>query len=220
MSELIIFDLDGVLVDTQDAENNALAYLGGLMGLPLGEDEARELFSGKKMQECIDLMTERSGNGPPPDAMALVRARCEELIGDRLDPIADVAYALDHIPARKCVASNGPREIIERRLRQAGVLHHFGSRLFSAYEIESWKPDPDLFLWAARTCGSDVDECVVIEDSLVGVAAAVGAGMRVLQYTPEPGTPPHLPDVPTFSSMALLPDLLSGAVKPGPVVPA
>ncbi len=216
MSELVIFDLDGVLIDTQDAENGALAYLGTLMGLDLSPAEANALFSGKKMLDCIDLMEERSGTAPPPDAMALVRAQCEVLIGDRLCPVADVAPALEAIAATKCVASNSPHEIIERRLRQAGVSHHFAPRLFSAYEINAWKPDPKLFLWAAAECGADIDECVVIEDSPVGVEAALRAGMRVLQYAADPAAGPHYPDVGVFSSMSLLPRLLADAVWPRP----
>lgn len=211
MSELIIFDLDGVLVDTQDAENGALAYLGGLMGLRLEQDEANALFAGKRMQECIDLMVKRSGHAPPAGAMGLVRARCEELIGDRMEPIAGVADALARIGARKCVASNSPRAIIERRLRGAGLLDHFGDRLFSAYEISAWKPDPKLFLWAADECGSEVDACVVVEDSAVGVGAAVKAGMRVLQYAADPAVGPHGGGVRTFADMARLPDLLRRA---------
>lgn len=209
MSELAIFDLDGVLVDTQDAENIALAHLGGLMGLHLTSDEARELFSGKRMQECIDLMEERSGTLPPADATAFVRARCEVLIGDRLRPVAHVASALKAIEMSKCVASNSPREIIERRLHAIGVLDHFEARLFSAYEINAWKPDPTLFLWAAAECGSDVEECVVIEDSAVGVEAALRAGMRVLRYTADPAAGSYPPNVAAFSSMALLPQLLN-----------
>ncbi|RCG26195.1 HAD family hydrolase [Sphaerisporangium album] len=216
MSDLVIFDLDGVLVDTQDAENGALAYLGGLMGLTIGEGAAAELFSGRKMQECIDLMADMAGCAPPDGAMSIVRARCEELIGPSLEPVDGVADALARIPAPKCVASNSPREIIERRLRGAGVLHHFGGGIYSAYDVGAWKPDPRLFLWAASECGADASGCVVIEDSPVGVDAALEAGMRVLQFTPDPSAGPHREGVPTFSSMRRLPELLRA---PAPFTP-
>lgn len=210
MTELVIFDLDGILVDTQEAENGALGHLAGLMGLPTTLAEANEMFSGKRMQECIDLLEERSGHPPPAGAMRLVRDRCEELIGGRLDPLPGVAAALDRISVPKCVASNSPGDIIERRLRAAGVLHHFGGRLFSAYDVDAWKPDPRLFLWAAAECGADAARCVVIEDSEVGVAAGVDAGMRVLQYTTRPGAGPHRPGAHVFTDMADLPGLLAG----------
>ncbi|MFF2626645.1 HAD family hydrolase [Kitasatospora griseola] len=210
--KLVIFDLDGVLVDTQAAENAGIAYVGELMGLTLDEERQHELFSGKKMQECIDLMADLARTSPPADAVPLARAKCEELIGDRIDPIDGVAQALEALADRgfaMCVASNSPRDIIERRLTKARVLRHFGTRIYSAYEVAAWKPDPALFRWAAAECGVPADDCVVIEDSRVGVDAALGAGMRVLQYTADPAGTPHRDDVRPFFSMRDLPRLIA-----------
>ncbi|WP_418960762.1 HAD family hydrolase [Streptomyces tritici] len=214
----LVFDLDGVLVDTQDAENGGLAHVGELMGVTLGKERRDELFSGKKLQECLDLLEELAGTPPPPDAVALARARCEELIGGRLEPLAGVARALDLLAALPgvsgmCVASNSPLELIERRLAQAGILHHFGRRLYSAYEVDAWKPDPKLFLAAAERSGAAVADCLVIEDSPVGVAAGVDAGMRVLQYAPDPAVGAHREGARVFRSMADLPDLVAEAVS-------
>ncbi|MEU9994295.1 HAD-IA family hydrolase [Streptomyces sp. NPDC050848] len=219
-----VFDLDGVLVDTQDAENGGLAHVGELMGLRLGKEQRDELFSGKKMQECLDLMADLTGTAPPRDAMAIARAKCEELIGDRIEPIDGVAYALEQLAAalgdRMCVASNSPLGIMESRLRKAGILRHFEGRLFSAYDIGAWKPDPKLFLWAAEQCGVTPDECVVIEDSPVGVDAALGAGMRVLQYTADPADGPHREGAVTFPAMRLLPRLVLESPLMAPVAPS
>ncbi|MFF9347893.1 HAD family hydrolase [Streptomyces sp. NPDC014734] len=219
MSELLVIcDLDGVLVDTQDAENGALAHIGELMGLSLGRERRDELFSGKKMQECLDLMEELTATAPPPDAIGLARARCEELIGDRLEPLAGVAEALDALGALAhtglCVASNSPLEIITSRLTKAGILHHFEGRLFSAYDVGAWKPDPKLFLWAAERCGAAVDDCVVVEDSPVGVDAALDAGMRVLQYAADPATGPHRDGAVVLRSMRDLPALVAAVRRP------
>ncbi|MEY2226134.1 HAD family hydrolase [Streptomyces sp. BF23-19] len=220
--EFVVFDLDGVLVDTQDAENGGIAHVGEMMGLRLDKDQRDELFSGKKMQECFDLMADLSGNAPPQDAMAIARARCEELIGDRIEPIDGVAYALEQLAAavgdRMCVASNSPLAIMRSRLEKAGILHHFGTRLFSAYDVDAWKPDPKLFRWAAESCGVTPEVCVVVEDSPVGVDAAVAAGMRVLQYTADPATPPHREGALTFPSMRALPHLVRDAHLMAPVV--
>ncbi|PCG87628.1 sugar transferase [Streptomyces sp. WZ.A104] len=220
MSEFVIFDLDGVLVDTQDAENGGLAYIGELMGLPLGKDQRDELFSGKKMQECLDLMEEITGTPPPAGAMALARAKCDELIGSWLEPIEGVAHALEQLSATPstgmCVASNSPPDIMADRLGKAGILHHFEGRLFSAYDINAWKPDPKLFLWAAAECAADVDDCIVVEDSPVGVDAALGAGMRVLQYTADPAVGPHRDGVRTFPSLRELPGLVREAHRLAP----
>lgn len=211
---LVIFDLDGVLVDTQDAENGALAYLGSLMGLVIDREQQDELFSGKRIQQGIDLMEEMAQRPAPDGAVALVRARCEELIGDQTDPIDGVLDTLERLSARPlnlCVASNSPRDIIERRLAAAGVQHYFGGRLFSAYEANAWKPDPALFRWAAGSCGATAGECVVIEDSVVGVDSALAAGMRVLQYDPAPGAGPHRTGVEVFGSIRDLPELILAA---------
>ncbi|MDH2389223.1 HAD-IA family hydrolase [Streptomyces sp. HNM0663] len=225
MSELfVIFDLDGVLVDTQDAENGALAHVGELMGLSLGTEQRDELFSGKKMQECLDLMAELTGKAPPRDAMPIARAKCEELIGDRLEPLEGVADALDRLRALPlagmCVASNSPLEIIESRLAKAGILHCFDGQLFSAYDVGAWKPDPRLFSWAAESCGAAAEDCVVVEDSPVGVDAGLGAGMRVLQYTADPAAGPHREGAVAFSSMHELPALIGDARRLVPLPPA
>lgn len=205
---LVIFDLDGVLVDTQHAENGGLARVGAAMGLALTAQRADELFSGKKMQECIDLMAGLAGAEPPPDAVAMARSACEEILGDHLEPIDGVRAALDALAADGipvCVASNSPRELIARRLDAAGIGHRFGDRLFSAYDVEAWKPDPRLFRWAAERCGTDPAHCLVVEDSEVGVDAALAAGMAVLQYTTDTTHGPHREGVPVLSRMDALP---------------
>ncbi|WP_434740528.1 HAD family hydrolase [Micromonospora sp. SH-82] len=224
--ELVIFDLDGVLVDTQAAETGALGHLARLMGVRLGGDEAADLFAGKRMADCIDAISERAGAPPPPGAVELVRARCEELIGDHLEPIDGVREVVTAVDRLMCVASNSPRELIRRRVEAAGIAWAFGDRLFSAYDIGSWKPAPDLFLSAARECGVPPASCVVVEDSPVGVAAAIAAGMPVLRYGPDgsPADPaaisPYLPPgtavdgLTSFAKMADLPALISHVPSP------
>jgi HAD superfamily hydrolase (TIGR01509 family) len=209
---LVIFDLDGVLVDTQYAENGALYHLAGLMGLSLGTAESSRLFSGRRLQECIDMLAVMSASPPPADAVAFVRTRCEEIIGQRLEPIGGVRAALERIPLDKCVASNSPLDIIQRRLGAAGIIHHFGGGLYSAYDVGSWKPDPGLFRCAARECGVDAENCLVVEDSKVGVDAALAAGMRVVQYSPQPGTMPHRQGVFVLCDMEQLPGLITRRV--------
>jgi HAD superfamily hydrolase (TIGR01509 family) len=215
---VVIFDLDGVLVDTQDAENSALAYLGSLMGLAIDQEQQHELFSGKRMQQSIGIIEEMAQRPAPDGAVALVRAKCEELIGDRIDPIDGVVETLEWLSARPvelCVASNSPLDIIERRLTAAGVQHYFSGRLFSAYQANAWKPDPALFRWAAGSCGAAADDCVVIEDSVVGVDSALAAGMRVLQYDPAPGSGPHRTGVEVFGSIRDLPEILNASHQTG-----
>ena len=103
-----------------------------------------------------------------------------------------------------CVASSGPTSKIRQALRVSGLLSFFGKNIFSSYEIESWKPEPGLFLHAAKIMGFSPARCVVVEDSEVGLQAATAAGMRSLKYTPRARESNHG----TFCDMAVLPLLL------------
>ena len=211
--DLVIFDLDGVLVDVQHAENAALVHLAELMGLRLTVAESTALFSGRKLQECIDLIEDRSHTSPPDGAVRIVREACDRLIGPSLEPIAGVRDALARIDVTKCVASNSPPDIIRNRLGAADIHGQFGDRVYSAYDIDAWKPDPKLFLWAAGDLGAAPERTVVVEDSAVGVAAARAAGMRVLQFCDKSGESggtggTYDAEGLTFSSMHALPELI------------
>ncbi|MFI0480778.1 HAD family hydrolase [Actinomadura sp. 9N215] len=205
---LVVFDMDGVLVDTQYAEDAGLTLLARRMGLTLGDDEASELFSGKRLATCVELLEARSGRAAPADASEFVRAECERILGPRIEPVDGVEDALRRITAPKCVASNSPRDLMERRLRASGLLGHFGDRLWSAYDANVWKPDPGLFLSAAAGHRVPPSACVVVEDSAVGVRAAVRAGMRVLQFTNGRELAAYGDGVTAFAHMAQLPDLI------------
>ncbi|OLF10536.1 hypothetical protein BLA60_15245 [Actinophytocola xinjiangensis] len=205
---LVVFDLDGVLVDTQYAEDVALARLGRRMGLLLGDEEAGELFSGKRLATCIELLETLSDRPAPADAVEFVRTECERILGPRIDPVDGVEEALRRITVTKCVASNSPRDLIERRLRASGLLDYFEDRLSSAYDANVWKPDPGLFLSAAADHQVLPSGCTVIEDSAVGVRAGVRAGMRVLQFTNGRAVAAHSDGVVTFAHMAELPSLI------------
>jgi HAD superfamily hydrolase (TIGR01509 family) len=205
---LVVFDLDGVLVDTQYAEDGGLVRLARRMGLTIGDEQASELFSGKRLATCIELLETLSGRPAPEDAVEFVRAACERILGPRIDPVDGAEEALRRITGTKCVASNSPRDLIERRLRASGLLGYFEDRVCSAYDTNVWKPDPGLFLSAAAEYQVPPSECTVIEDSAVGVCAGVRAGMRVLQFTNGRSCPPHSEGVVTFAHMAQLPDLI------------
>jgi len=133
-----------------------------------------------------------------------------------LQAIEGVHSALERIDFPTCVASSGPREKILLSLELTGLLSRFTDRIFSAYEVGSWKPDPGLFLHAASALGVKPEACVVIEDSLPGVQAGIAAGMRVYAYTPD-GDPQLLAQegAITFDSMRSLPDYLRGSLDGG-----
>jgi HAD superfamily hydrolase (TIGR01509 family) len=205
---LVVFDMDGVLVDTQYAEDGGLNLLARRMGLTLDDEQAGALFSGKRLATCVELLETLSGRPAPEDAVEFVRAECERILGPRIEPVDGVEEALRRITVTKCVASNSPRDLIERRLRASGLLGYFENRLWSAYDANVWKPDPGLFLSAAAGHRVPPSACMVIEDSAVGVRAGVRAGMRVLQFTNGRADAAHSDGVATFAHMAQLPDLI------------
>ncbi len=211
---LVVFDLDGVLVDTQYAEDGGLARLGRRMGLTLDDERASALFSGKRLATCIELLETLSGRPAPQDAVAFVRAECERILGPRIDPVEGAEEALRRITVTKCVASNSPRHLIERRLEASGLLDYFEDRLCSAYDTNVWKPDPGLFLSAAAAHRVPPSKCVVVEDSEVGVRAGVRAGMRVLQFTNGRPGAAHSDGVTTFTHLSQLPDLIRRQAVP------
>jgi HAD superfamily hydrolase (TIGR01509 family) len=179
-------------------------------------DEALTLFRGRKMSVCITEIESRLGFAVPGDFVPNIRTRMADTFRKELRVIDGVHAALDLIDLPVCVASSGPPEKINLSLELTGLLSVFEGRIFSAYEVGSWKPDPGLFLHAARTMGVDPAACAVIEDSLAGVQAGMAAGMQVYAYTPE-GDPQYLAreGAITFRSMSYLPDYLRGSLDGG-----
>ena len=106
----------------------------------------------------------------------------------RLRPVEGVEALLESLELPYCVASNGPREKMEVTLGTTGLLPYFQTRIVTAYEVGCWKPDPGLFLHAARMLGAAPENCIVVEDSTLGVRAGVAAGMTVFGYAPAGGS--------------------------------
>lgn len=179
---LVIFDCDGVLVDSEPLEGLVMVNALRELGLEMSLDEWIATYKGWKLADCLAQLGTRLGRPLPGDFTVNYRARSAEAFQRELQAMPGVPEALARIPVPMCVASNGPREKIILNLTITGLLRYFEQRVFSAYEIDSWKPDPGLFLHAAVSCGVPPTECVVVEDSETGVRAGVAAGMRVLAY--------------------------------------
>lgn len=179
---LVIFDCDGVLVDSERLAHQLLIDSVAPLGLHFSMQEAMALFRGRKMSECVDTVESRLGSALPDGFIDEFRLRQAAVFRDALKPVEGIFEALDSIPAPVCVASSGPLEKILLSLTLTGLLHRFEGAIFSAYEVGSWKPDPGLFLHAANAYGISPDHCIVIEDSVPGVIAAVAANMHVLGY--------------------------------------
>ena len=135
------------------------------------------------MADCIVEIERRSGRRVRDSFVADVRQATAAAFEADLHAIEGIHAALAAITIPVCVVSNGPMSKLTHTLGLTKLFDHFKGRIFSAYDVGSWKPDPGLFLHAARTLGADPSRCVVVEDSLSGVRAAKAAGMRVLGFT-------------------------------------
>ncbi len=182
----VIFDCDGVLVDTEGAANRVLAEVLTDAGLPTTAEESMATYMGRSWVSCMAIATERFGR-PLPEAELRERYRTgvRAAWARELAPVPGIVAALDAIAARglpTCVASSGEHERMRFTLGRTGLLPRFDGRLFSATEVARGKPAPDLFLHAARTMGFDPATTVVVEDTVPGAQAGVAAGMRVLGF--------------------------------------
>ncbi len=188
---LVIFDCDGVLVDTEPVANRLLMRLLAGDGFDVSYEECRRLFLGKTieaMQAHVEAAIGRSLGARWPD---FIRDETLKAFAVGVEAIPGVEAVLHELNARGipvCVASSGEFEMMRFTLGSTGLLPLIEDVLFSAGQVTHGKPAPDLFLFAAREMGHAPEACVVIEDSLPGVKAAVAAGMRVVGYAGDPLT--------------------------------
>lgn len=198
----VIFDCDGTLVDSEPL--SALVFAEALVaeGLSITPEAALAAFRGRRFALCVQMAEQMLGRALPADFEPVLRERTAQAFRERLQVIDGAAALLEGLHLPFCVASNAPRAKTELSLTLTGLRHHFGERIFSAYDVGSWKPDPGLFLHAAGAMGLDPADCLVVEDSEAGVMAGVAAGMRVVAVLPE-GRPDWLPaGVPALDGLA------------------
>jgi HAD superfamily hydrolase (TIGR01509 family) len=183
--DLVIFDCDGTLVDSETVATDVLvAYLAEL-GTQLSAEVALARFKGGRMADCVIELEQMRGQPLPADFTKVLRERIALVLYQRLQPIEGALELVKSLKVPFCMASNGPLKQIELSLGVTGLLSYFEGRIFSAYEVGSWKPAPDLFLHAAAQMGVEPSRCAVVEDSLPGVQAGVAAGMQVFALQPE-----------------------------------
>lgn len=180
--DLIIFDCDGVLVDSERLSHEVLQAMLGEHGVRLTLDETFARFMGSSSERCRDRVAELLGDAMPDDFMRRFGVRSFAAFAASLAPVPGITDLLDALSPPFCVASNGPREKMRFTLGHTGLLGRFEGRLFSAQDVARPKPAPDLFLHAAQTLGAAPGRCVVVEDSPTGVSAARAAGMTVFGY--------------------------------------
>ena len=209
---LVIFDCDGVLVDSEPLTTWAMQRALADHGLRLELDEIQAGFHGVSNAQIHDTVLTYWGVQLPDNIESLIEEVERVAVEDGLLAISGVADAVRAVAGAGitvCVGSNGSPDAVEQRLRLTGLYDWFEGRLFSAAMVARGKPHPDVFLYAAETMGFPPSECVVVEDSDAGVQAALAAGMRVLAYVASPASNvADARDIVRFTDMAFLPALL------------
>jgi HAD superfamily hydrolase (TIGR01509 family) len=184
MPHPIIFDFDGTIVDSEPLANQGLSECLTELGFPTTHDEALATYIGLRLIDCIAKAERIHGRKLPDDFASLCRARVGALIDQHLQPVPGaMAFIRDRASEPIAIASSSRVISIERGLARVGLHNIFDGRIFSAADIERGKPHPDIFLKAADGIAAEPRECVVIEDSVLGVQGAVAAGMTVIGLT-------------------------------------
>jgi HAD superfamily hydrolase (TIGR01509 family) len=212
--QLVIFDCDGVLVDSEVISNRVLARLLTAEGLPTTLVQARRECQGLLMDEVFERAQEKLGRALAPDLPSRFESERAAAFERELEPIGGAAEAVEQVSAAGvavCVASQGKLEKTRLSLELTGLRRLFSERaLFSAHTVGRGKPHPDLFLHAAAEMGADPVHCTVVEDTPSGVMAGVSAGMRVFGYAADSDeTALRRAGATTFDSLEQLPELLA-----------
>lgn len=180
----LLFDCDGTLVDSEPLLADVMADTLSRAGLPFAAGQYMAEFRGVRFMNIVAELERRHGalsDAVRATAESEMRRTMAERMTRELQPIPHVRETLEILSQHpRCVASNGPEHKIRTALDSTGLRAFFDDRLFSGYTLNAWKPDPLLFLHAARAMGFDPEHCVVIDDAAVGVAAGLKAGMRVI----------------------------------------
>ena len=180
--ELVIFDNDGVVVDSELLANRVLSELLTEHGHPTSLDESVDRYMGGTLASVHAIIEERSGEDLPEHFDEVYYQRLFDAYERELRPVPGIRTVLDRLDRPFCLASSGSVRRIVRSLTLVGLLDYFTDRLFSAEQVAHGKPAPDLFLHAASAMGVPAPRAVVIEDSPHGVTAARTAGMTVFGY--------------------------------------
>jgi HAD superfamily hydrolase (TIGR01509 family) len=213
--DLVIFDCDGVLVDSEVLSCRAHAEMLTRHGYPITADQVLVRFLGVSDREARMTVEAELGRNLPGDFEAQINEAALRRYADDLRTIPFVDEAIAAIPLPKCVASSGTPEKIRHGLRCAGLYDLLAPNIFSATEVKRGKPAPDLFLFAAEQMRASPARCVVIEDSVPGISGARAAGMTVLGFHGGSHCRPGYADTlraagatTTFDDMRRLPDLI------------
>ncbi|AOS96078.1 6-phosphogluconate phosphatase [Microbulbifer aggregans] len=188
-TQLVIFDCDGVLVDSETIVCRILAEEMNKLGMQTTAEELDEQFSGRPAKDCLLEIETRYGGPLPDNYFSNTERRIREAFHEELEPVVGIEDLLDHLlqlNLRSCVASSGSHDKMRLTLNRTGLYDYFDGRIFSVDDVGRGKPWPDLFLHAAQSMNVEPQHCLVVEDSIAGVKAAVAAGMPVVGFSNHP----------------------------------
>jgi HAD superfamily hydrolase (TIGR01509 family) len=206
--DLVIFDCDGVLVDSERLAVRTEAEILRTLGWPLSESDIVDRFVGRSAAFMHHEIEQHLGRSV--DWGVEFEARYREVFERELVPVPGVVEALDLIDVPTCVASSGTHERMRHTLGLTGLFDRFVGRIFSAEEVDHGKPAPDIFLYAAKSMGTPPNRCAVVEDSVSGVTAALAAQMTAFAFAGgvTAASDLSLDGALVFEDMAALPGLL------------
>jgi HAD superfamily hydrolase (TIGR01509 family) len=209
--DLVIFDCDGVVVDSERISHDVFGAFIRALGLTLSDAEMHANFLGRRLIECLAIVEGLTGRSVPPGALERYLAERDRVLREQVVPIPGVRAVLEALTIPYCLASSGGHDKMAITLGATNLLPFFEGRIFSANDVARGKPAPDIFLLAAERMGVAPPRSVVIEDSVNGVLAGCAAGMTVLGFA---GLTPVAKLVEagaaaTFDDMRELPQLLN-----------
>lgn len=185
----ILFDCDGTLVDSEMICSKAYVSMFSQYGITLSLEDIYREFKGVRLYEIIDVIQRRHPfTADRAEMESHYRAEVARLFDSELQPIPHANELLNQVCVPMCTASNGPVSKMQSSLGATGMLPFFGDRLYSGYDIQRWKPLPDLLLHAARDMGVDIGECILVDDSPAGAQSGIAAGIPVFYFCADPTT--------------------------------
>ena len=186
--DAVLFDCDGVLVDSEPITNGVLRDMLGELGWKLTLEECMRIFVGKAVKDEVALIEANTGRPLAPEWLARFRQRRNERLENEVQPVRGAVDAVRELHAslagRIACASGADRPKVELQLRKCGLMPYFEGRVFSGHDLPRSKPAPDVYLAAAASVGIAPARCLVVEDTVTGVTAGVAAGATVYGYSP------------------------------------
>lgn len=182
MLQLVIFDCDGVVVDSEIISNRVMTEMLAELGLKLSFEQTIDRFIGKSLPQCMGIISDMLERKLPDDFQTGFAQRTRTALTASLTPVLGIEEVLSSLRVPYCIASNGNRAKLTFTLGLTGLGSRFEGRMYCAEDVPNPKPAPDLFLYAARQHDAEPSRCVVIEDTPTGISAAKAAGMTAYGF--------------------------------------